>query len=127
MPIKSEQDLSEMYSVHKSKQEVTLWCYTNEEPSNQCKLSSAGTSQQTPAPKRTCDSILTAVQSIVEDLKKLHGSKYTVERFVSWAHMINMGRHSLLEEPPNLPFFGRKKSKRNESTSPGATVASPAK
>ena len=53
----------------------------------------------------------------MEELKEKRGSKYTVERLNAWAHMINMGKHSSKDDPPNLPFFGKRKTKAMESTS----------
>ena len=34
-----------------------------------------------------------------------------------WAHLINMGRHSSYETPPDFPFFRRSKSKSKPATS----------
>ena len=51
----------------------------------------------------------------------------------AWAHMIQMGKHSSYEDPPNYPYFGRKHPKKaaasddGESSSQGSVLGSPGK
>jgi hypothetical protein len=88
-----------------------------EDPKQRKRPATSTSSKHTPAAKRaTCESTINAVQQLVEELKEKHGSKYTVECLNAWAHMINMGKHSSKDDPPDLPFFGKKK-KAMESTS----------
>ena len=55
--------------------------------------------------KDTADTI-TKVDEIVEILTKKHESNnYSVEQFRAWAHLIQMGKHSSSELPPDKPFF----------------------
>ena len=56
-----------------------------------------------------------SVKEVVEKLKEKHGSKFIIEKFNAWAHMIDLGKHSSYDEPPDLPYFGRKKTKENSS------------
>ncbi len=53
---------------------------------------------------------LARVQEIVKQLKDKHGSKYTIEKLNCWAHMVDMGKHDSMDQPPSLPFFGAKPS-----------------
>ena len=118
----TEQDLVEVYAVYKNKRNVLLWCYVGtdsaEDPKQYKRPATSTASKHTPAAKRTtCQSTINAVQQLVEELKEKHGSKYTVERLNAWAHMINMGKHSSKDDPPDLPFFGKKKTNPVEITS----------
>ena len=62
-----------------------------------------------PPQKCTCGSTIVAVQEVVDELKKKHGSKYSSERLNAWAHVVNLGKHGSLDEPPDLPFLEREK------------------
>ena len=121
--ITCDQDLVEIYTVYKNKRDILLWCYVEcEDVSKQRKRSAtAKQSKQTPALKRMCESTIVAIQEVLEELKKRHGSKYTSERLNAWAHMINIGKHSSLDDPPNLPYFGKKKTNAGETSSQAST------
>ena len=105
--ITTEQDLVEMYSEYKNKHDILLWCYVGcEDPKQHKRPATSTSSKQAPAPKRnTCESTIITAQQLVEELKEKHGSKYTVERLNAWAHMINMGKHSSLDDPPDYLFL----------------------
>ena len=121
--ITAEQDLLEMYSVYKNKHNILLWCYVGAEDPKRKRPATTTSSKHAPTAKRSsCESTINAVQQIVEELKEKHGCKYTVERLNAWAHMINMGKHSSKDDPPDLPFFGKKKTKAVETSSPLATA-----
>ena len=128
--ITTEQDLVEMYYVFESRRNILLWCYVGTEDPKQRKrpatrVATSTSSKHTPAAKRpTCESTIDAVQQLVEELKEKHGSKYTVERLNAWAHMINMGKHSSKDDPPDLPFFGKKtKAVESVSVTPSTSIA----
>jgi len=79
-----------------------LWCYTcvnggTERPSK--KRRSLVSEDKAPLPKRK-DGIaekLSKVELTVKQLKDKHGSKFSIEQFNAWAHMISVGKHSSLE------------------------------
>ena len=100
--------------MYKNKRTVLLWCYMGAEDPKQRKRPATSTSQTSAAKRTTCESSINAVQTLVEELKEKHGSKCTIEYLNAWAHMINMGKHSSKKHPPNLPFFGKKKTKTVE-------------
>ena len=55
---------------------------------------------------------LSGIDKCFEDLKEKHvDGKYTLEQLRMWAHLIQMGKHSSTDEPPDKPFWqGRKRS-----------------
>ena len=109
--------LKEMYVLHKRIRDILLWMHgdtegtstdpelsTNTDGAPLCKCSHTDTS--TSATKR--DSIATTisqVEAIIEKLKETHGEKgYSVEHFNCWTHMINSGKWSSYDSPPDFPF-----------------------
>ena len=60
----------------------------------------------------------------MQDLKRIHDDKsiYTIEQLRTWAHLIQMGKHSSKETPPNKPFF-QSSSKCKASPEPGKVIA----
>ena len=41
----------------------------------------------------------------MDELRKKHGGKYPEEKLHTWANLIQMKKHSSLDEPPDYPFF----------------------
>ena len=114
-----DEDVAEMYVLHKRKSDVLLWLYGSvdiEESSDRddTTLPRKCPRTDTPLPTSTKrDSIaktLSTVEDIVVKLKERHGeSGLSVEQFNCWAHMINSGKCSSYEEPPDFPFFKKAK------------------
>ena len=58
--------------------------------------------------------------AIVTKMKEKHGENgYPVEQFHCWAHMINSGKCSSYNEPPNFPSFNRAKAKKKPNEKEG--------
>ena len=111
--VTSVEDLDEMYVVHKMKKEITLWCYINaaaKDGDKSRKRPANDTATTSAAKKNACEATISAVQKTVNELKEKHGTSYSIEKLHAWAHMINIGKHISLDQPPEYPFFGRKKS-----------------
>ena len=54
----------------------------------------------------------------MEDIKKSqekHGDTYSVEKLNCWAHILNVGKHSSYDEPPDFPFVNWPKQKNKEA------------
>ena len=117
MCLGDDEDLSEMYVVHKRKSEVLLWCYGD---LGEGSMSSTGVEQSdstwkrphsetsAPASKRSASiaDTINAVEAIIVKLRKKHGeSRFSVEKLNCWAHMLNCGKWSSYDDPPKLPFF----------------------
>ena len=116
--LEDDQDLQEMYAHFKTGCDVLLWCYGNVgqpapvSASKSRKRIRDGQSSTAPPSKR--DSItksISNVESIVKQLKSIHGESYSIEKVNAWAHLIHIGKHSSYKEPPDYPFFnGNKKA-----------------
>jgi len=86
---------------------ITLWCYTcvdggTERPSKKCR--SLVSEDKAPPPKWK-DGIAeksSKVELTEKKLKDKHGSKFSIEQFNAWPHMIGVGKHCALKNPPNL-------------------------
>ena len=49
----------------------------------------------------------TMPRTVYEQLRDKHKSLYDEERLRMWAHLIQMGKHASLDEPPDKPLFRR--------------------
>ena len=110
-----DDDVSEMYAAHEKSRELMLYAYVNV-PGGGGESSSVTRGKrpkekppkEAPPPKK--GSTITQVETIMADLKEKHGSKFDAAKYACWAHCIHNGKHSSMDEPPDLPFFtGRKK------------------
>lgn len=113
-----DNDVQKMYEVHLHKKQVLLWCYThvstqknyqNKSSENVSKVSSAYATQL-----KKQDEITT----IFSKLKEKHEGKYKTEQLHTWAHMIYLKTHDSLDNPPDKPFFTRKRSVVQENIQP---------
>ena len=128
----SDDCLTEMYQEHKGKKEVMLWCVSkdtkaasrkrssNSSPSKAVKVSKGYSLHQEKMMK---------TQATLDELRKKHEGKYSEEKLHTWANLIEMKKHSSLDEPPDLPFFrGYKKTEANpKHSNPIAIEVSPVK
>lgn len=118
----TDQALLQMYREHQSKRcEIRLWCFCVVEdnaatsaPVETTRKRSCQTEQEQPpsAKRGTCKQRLEQVEDVVKKLREKHAEAYSIEKLTAWAHMINMGKHSSYDTPPNLPYFtGTSKAK----------------
>ena len=113
-----DQDVTEMYMLHKRKADVLLWLYGSvegETPADEVIQSRKRPRTEKSATTSKRESIaktINTVEAIVTKLKEKHGENgYPVEQFHCWAHMINSGKYSSYDKPPNFPFFNKAKAK----------------
>lgn len=135
----TDDDLKEMYVLYKRKQEILLWCYgdvgeqTGFNPPPQRKRKQASNTDAPPPGKRQAIAkSINEVEDIIKKLKEKHGDAYSVEKLNCWAHMLNVGKHSSYEEPPDFPFFKKCKKKvqindKVAASPSGPTCNSPSK
>ena len=119
----SDDDLEEMYQIHKSRRDILLCCQSSVDSQRTRKRSTPddGHESQPSKPKReSCAKNVQEVEAIMEDLRKKHGSTYSTEKLSAWAHLIQMQKHSSYDCPPNLPYFKLPKSKNKKA---GETTA----
>ena len=110
-----DEDLADMYTLHKWG-DILLWCYdcTCEGSSPESRKRPADTpAAATTSSKRECiATTINNVETIVAKLKEKHG--YPTEQFNCWAHMINSGKCSSYDTPPDLPFFKKPPKKEKK-------------
>lgn len=120
-----DKDLQDMYSVHKKRRVITLWCFRptvgGAEPSSSRKRSlSEGAEGTAPRPKSHCAQKIKDVEDLISQLKERHGKAFTTEQLSCWAHMYHMEKHNSLDIPPDIPFFTgsvKKKKVTNDDNS----------
>ncbi len=120
----SPDDLIDMYTIHGRKKEILLWCLTADQ--GQKKRAQSPSSDGAPAQKRsrydTHVGKMTEVEEIEASLRQKHaGGPYSEEQLRSWAHLIQMQKHSSYDVPPNKPFWKTRSQKL--SNSPEVTVS----
>lgn len=130
----SDADVAEMYELHCGKKEILLWCY-NKSPSHghARKRACSPTSDDSTKPAKSSRYTthlekMTEVEAIEEKLKNKHSNEgarvFSDEQFRSWAHLIQMGKHSSYDTPPDKPFWkNRTASSANSHTPTGQTSA----
>ena len=103
----SDEDVSDMYTLHDGKKEILLWCYSAQES---CKRphppdeSDEGSSQKRSRYSKQIDK-MREVEEIEDDLRSKHEGAYSEEQIRMWAHLIQMNKHTSYEEPPNKKFW----------------------
>lgn len=122
----SSEDLKDLYRIHEGKKEILLWCFHADQGQKRCAPSPSGDGN---VPKRSrYDNHLdkmTEVEEIEERLRERHtGDPYSEEQLRSWAHMIQLKKHSSYDEPPNKPFW---KTRSQQKTSSSEITVSPGK
>ena len=123
----TDEDLSEMYVLHRRKHEVLLWCYGSVgEQTQQSAMPRKRTTDGSAPPsakRHAIEKNITEIETIIKRLKEKHGDSYSVEKLNCWAHMLNMGKHSSYDEPPDFPFFKKPKDKIKNAVATSADAA----
>ena len=95
------EDLSRMYSNHKSGSEISLWCDLDsvQQPQTRKRKNKDGQISSSHQEKEE------AVDSVYSELVESHNDKYTKPQLRLWARMITCGIHESYEEPPDVPML----------------------
>ena len=107
-----------MYKAHQGKKEILLWCYSRTcsnhggakkrplSPDNEDSSKPSKSSRYTNHVEK-----MTEVQVIEDKLKEVHnkdGAKvFSDEQLQTWAHLIQMGKHSSYDPPPDKQITTR--------------------
>ena len=107
--IYTDEDVNVMYDKHKGKGSILLWGYSSMKQAGRNKATASIPSHSDEGDEET------GVDKYFEASKKKRGDgKYTLEQLRMWAHLIQMGKHSSTDEPPDKPFWqGRKRKHIN--------------
>ena len=109
-----DEDMEDMKESYKKKKtEVLLWCYDPSIPRVGRKRCREGRSNEhdpdQPTPKSKSRSRFESayekkmgkVEEIYEKLREKHGKKFKPEQLRAWANMMQLDKHSSLDEPPS--------------------------
>ena len=98
-----DEDLREMYSIYSGKKEILMWCFL---PGKQSKRSQSSDQRGGSSDKRSkVVESNSEVQDIVTKLQSKHGTTYSPEQYHAWAQLIQMGKQTSYDEPPQYTFF----------------------
>lgn len=121
--LKTDDDLTEMYSVFTKKKEVILWCQCvceraikKPQAKKRTRNESDCNEPASTSKKTTIMNKILEVEVILKELQKKHGSLLSVEQFNAWAHMIHTKKHASYDVPPDLPYFRKNRKKDVESS-----------
>lgn len=124
MPLTSNEELINMYSVHRNRRSVHLWvkpqqCLSKRPRSDDTEIRAAKRSSSYDSHLQKMDDL----EEILDKLKSKHKeSKYTPEQLHCWANLIQMKKHDSYAAPPNKPFFGKQPQVSREISSPGKRI-----
>ena len=112
--IEDDQDVEAMYNALSSTDEITLWCQgrpPEKTGGEKRKGTESMDADKGPSSKRTHHE--EQVDSVTQELCKLHNDRYTGPQLRLWARMKVHGQHDSMSEPPPIPLFtGNVPSKR---------------
>lgn len=119
--INTDDDVKELYSIYRKKKNMLLWCYL-------AKSKKKFSDNDQPASKRAkClqnnEEKSAEANKVLEDLKKKHGGNYRPEQLHAWAQLVQLKKHTSLEDPPDYPFFKGRKRKRCQEASDSDSVS----
>ena len=119
--LRDDQDVTEMYMLHKRKADVLLRLYGSvegETPADEVVQSRRRPHTESSATTSKHESIaktITTVKAIVTKLKEKHGENgYPVEQFHYWAHMINLGCVLRTMSHPIFHYLTKPKPRKNQ-------------
>ena len=136
-----DDDLEEMKKLYKKKKEVLLWCYdpSIQQVSRKRQLVDSDPGPSAPKTKsrsrfvNAYEKKMSKVEEVYGTLLEKHGKRFRPEQLRAWANMVQMQKHTSLEEPPSGRFFktqSERKGGEEESTTrsaPDPTALSSAK
>ena len=110
-----DEDLCEMYSIYSGRSEILMWCFLPGKKSKRMQQDdhSEGTAKRSRVVEYNSKKV-SEVEEIVSKLQSKHGALFTLEQYHAWGQLIQMGKHTSYDVPPQYTFF---KSAPNASTS----------
>ena len=116
------EDIKTMYATHKKSKRFNFWFKCKPKSSKR----SADSQPADPPQSKRQASLLTMmneVDTIVQQLKQKHGTKYKDAQYNCWAHMYHTHKHPSLDEAPKGAFFGKPKGKDCSGISPSKRIS----
>ena len=109
----TDADNKEMYAKHYGKKNIYLWCDIHSEEAAAPKKGNSPVALGGGRSSKYSSHLqnIEKVDKIYDQLQEKHMGKFTPEQLRNWAHLVQMGKHGCMEEPPDKPFFrGQKRS-----------------
>ena len=108
--IVTDDDIADMYKAYRGKKELIMWCHLYVEPIVGKKTKRSSSEPAASASKRSkCaqknEKALDDVKMVVSTLESKRGSNYSSEQYNAWAQLINIKKHTSLNDAP----FSRQK------------------
>ena len=119
-------DLDSMYKSLNGKQSLLLWCdgKTTEAISGETSTKSRKRKSASPVHHTSKRQAMEEeVDEIVSELKKKHGSKYSLPQLRLWGRMIAAGNHESTDDPPQIPAITGITPKRDKKESLASAIA----
>ena len=118
-------DIEQMYEEYEKKKEIFLWCFPKNKPTKGKKRArSPSPSKDTRRDKyNSHGKMVEEVDEILKKLEEKHAGNYDETRLRAWAHMVHIGTHKSLDDPPDKPYFktGKKASSSSQCTTSTST------
>lgn len=116
----STDDLKDMYSAHRDKKEILLWSRYSDVPRKRAHSPDPDENEKRARYDKYLDK-MTDVEMIEEELVEKHlNGEYSKEQLRSWAHLIQMKKHTSYNTPPNKRFW-KSARRRPLSSSEGSS------
>ncbi len=129
--LSSDDDLTEMYELHKKKV-IMLWCFRKSPHPNTSRKRPSPDSESSANPRKVARTSnytkhvdrIAEVEEIEDELKEKHLDKFTDVQYRAWANLIKMKKHDSLDKAPNLPFWRGTSigKKETAAVSPGKRI-----
>ena len=111
--ILDDDDLKHFLGKYQSNnKELTLWCYS--QGLSHCKRGSKRSRSKSPTAKSSKPGSsrydahiakMAKVDEIYKEIHETHGNQYSPEQKRAWAHLIELGKHDSVTQPPKKRFF----------------------
>ena len=117
--LNSDNDIVELYRTYQEKtKDILLWCHLPSTQKSRKRSAKQKPSSDEPQSKRSQsiinDEKTSEANKIFKSLSEKHESRYTPEQLHAWAHLIELKKHTLLEDPPDYQYFRGNKQKKKE-------------
>ena len=110
----------ELYRTYQEKtKDILLWCHLPSTQKSRKRSAKHKRSSDEPQSKRSQsikinDEKTSEANKIFKSLSEKHESRYTPEQLHAWAHLIQLKKHTSLEDPPDYQYFRGNKQKKKE-------------
>lgn len=110
------------YGSKKKKELLTLWCFSQGKDNKTKRAQSEKSSKPGSSRYEAHNAKMAKVDEIYKKIHNEHGSRYSTEQKRAWAHLIELGKHDSITQPPRKRFFQSTSS--TMSGSPAKSTAS---